>query len=158
MRQFRARPDGVSVTFTDGEANLLASVAGQLVDLLGASNDRAGDPALERLLPDGYRDNPEDAEEFRRFTQAELVDDKVAGARTIIETLTQRTVRGKVQLTLTDAEALAWLRSLNDLRLALAARLGIVDEYSSPRLDDDNYAIYLWLGQVQYSLLRAVDR
>jgi Domain of unknown function (DUF2017) len=158
VKKFKATPRGITVTFTHDEAELLANVAGQLEELLGDYQDRAGDAALERLLPDGYRDSAEDAEEFRRFTQTELVDEKVGGARTIVLSLTQRTVDGVVKLTLSSSDAFAWLRSLNDIRLALAARIGIVDESSVPPVIDNSYAIYLWLGQVQYSLLRAVDR
>jgi hypothetical protein len=158
VKKFKATPTGITVTFTHDEAELLADVARQLEDLLGGYEDRAGDAALERLLPDGYRDSAEDADEFRRFTQSELVDEKVAGARTIALSLTERAVGGLVKLTLSSSEAFAWLRSLNDIRLALAARIGIVDESYVPPVIDNSYAIYLWLGQVQYSLLRAVDR
>ena len=163
MKKFKATSAGITVTFSHDEAELLADAAGQLQTLLGGFEDRAGNAALERLLPDGYRDSAEDADEFRRFTQTELVDEKVAGAQAIIDALMQRTVGGKVELTLSPATAFAWLRSLNDIRLALAARIGIVDERSVPRIFTDGqvdnaYAIYLWLGQVQYSLVRAVDR
>jgi hypothetical protein len=158
VKRFKATPAGITVTFTHDEAEVLTDIARQLEALLAGYEDLAGDAALERLLPDGYRDNEEDAAEFRRFTQGELVDEKVAGARTIIESLTVRTVRGEVQLLLSAQEAFAWLRSLNDIRLALAARLGITDENWRPPQNDNDYAIYLWLGQVQYSLLRAVDR
>jgi hypothetical protein len=163
VKKFRATRAGITVTFSHDEAELLADVASQIQTLLGGYENRAGDAALERLLPDGYRDNAEDADEFRRFTQTELVDEKVAGAQEIISALAQRPVNGNVELTLSPASAFAWVRSLNDIRLALAARLGIVDEGSVPRVFerariDNDYAIYLWLGQVQYSLVRAVDR
>ena len=158
MKRFRATPAGITVSFTHDEAAALADMAAQLEALLGGYEQRDGDAALERLLPDGYRDNPEDAEEFRRYTQVELVDEKVASARIIIDSLARRTADGKVQLVLTSTEAFAWLRSLNDIRLALAARLGIVDDRFRPAINDNDYAIYAWLGQVQYSLLRAVDR
>jgi hypothetical protein len=59
---------------------------------------------------------------------------------------------------LSNSEAVAWLRSLNDIRLALAARMGIVDESFRPNFADNTFAIYTWLGGVQFALLRAVDR
>jgi hypothetical protein len=162
MKRIKVTPDGIRLTLNDTEAETLASVAGQLADLLGGVEDRVGDPALERLLPDGYRDNSEDADEFRRYTQTDLVDEKVAAARTIVDSLSARTDRGKgtVHVILSPTDAVAWLRSINDIRLALAARLGIADEYFRPEGDDDsyNYAIYVWLGQVQFVLLHAVDR
>ncbi len=158
MKRFKATTAGITVTFTHDEAEVLTDIARQLETLLAGCDDLAGDAALERLLPDGYRDNEEDAAEFRRFTQGDLVDEKVDGARTIIESLKARTAKGEVQLLLSAPQAFAWLRSLNDMRLALAARLGITDDNWRPAYDDNAYGIYLWLGQVQFSLLRAVDR
>jgi hypothetical protein len=158
VKRFKATPGGITVTFTYEEAEVLADLAAQLEELLGGQSDRLGDPALERLLPDGYRDSDEDAEEFRRFTQTELVDEKLAGARVVIESLSVRNSAAATQFILSSAEAFAWLRSLNDIRLALAARLGIVDDRFRPTPGDNDYGIYLWLGQVQFSLLRAVDR
>jgi Domain of unknown function (DUF2017) len=157
VKRVRATPDGLSLRFTEAEANLLSTVAQQTAELLTGYEDRDGDPALERLLPDGYRDNAEDAAEFRRFTQTELVDEKVAAALGIVDALKPRTEKGAAHVLLSQPEAVAWLRSLNDIRLALGARLGIVDETSRPTLDD-GYAAFLWLGQVQFLLLRAVDR
>ncbi len=157
MKRIKITPDGISVGLNRAEADLLADAAAQVAELLSGYEHRDGDPALERLLPDGYRDSAEDADEFRRFTQTELVDEKVAGARIILDALQVRTEDGAARLVLSQPDAFAWLRSLNDIRLALAARLGIVDEKSRPPLDD-TYAIYLWIGQLQYFLLRAVDR
>jgi hypothetical protein len=158
VKRVKVTPDGIRLVFNEAEAGMLVNVAEQLTDLLGGVENRAGDPALERLLPDGYRDNPEDAEEFRRYTETELVDEKVAAARLIVESLSAPRDKGIVRVTLSPADAIAWLRSLNDIRLAFAARLGIVDEDFRPERDDDNYTIYVWLGQVQFLLLHAVDR
>ena len=158
MKQFKASPAGITATFNEVEASVLRDLAEQLAVLLRAHDDRAGDSALVRLLPDGYRENADDAQEFRRFTETDLVDQKVEGAATIVSSLSGPAVKGRVRLTLSDAEAFAWLRSLNDIRLAMAARLGIEDDFYRPNPLDNDYAIYQWLGQVQFSLLRAVDR
>jgi hypothetical protein len=157
VKRIRVTPEGISLRFSAAEADLLASVAIQIAELLAGADDRDGDPALERLLPDGYRDNAENADEFRRFTQTELVDEKVAAALSIVDAVKPRTEKGAANVLLSAPESVAWLRSLNDIRLALAARLGIVDEQSRPPLDN-SYAIYMWLGQLQFLLLRAVDR
>ncbi|HEY1531518.1 MAG TPA: DUF2017 family protein [Galbitalea sp.] len=158
MKRPKATPNGIRLVFTRVEADLLSSVADQLVDLLGEADDHVGDAALERLLPDGYRGSAEDADEFRRFTQTELVDEKVAGAQAIVAGLASRAESGDAALMLSKEQATRWLRSINDIRLALASRLGIVDETFRPTPGDDNFAIYSWLGMVQWSLLRAVDR
>ena len=158
MKRVRVTPDGIRLVFNETEAEMLVEVAGQLADLLGDAEDRAADPALERLLPEAYRDSPADADEFRRYTQTELVDEKVASAHRIVDSLSAPPVKGLVHVTLSPTDAVVWLRSLNDIRLAFAAQLGIVDEDFRPQPEDDNYAIYVWLGNLQFVLLRAVDR
>jgi hypothetical protein len=158
MKRPKVTPDGIRLVFNAAEADMLSNLADQLAELLDGAEDQAGDPALTRLLPDGYRDSPDDADEFRRFTQSELVDEKVASAESIVASLAERTSAGGVQVLLTQPEAVSWLRSLNDIRLALAARMGIVNETYRPDFTDNTFAIYAWLGQVQFALLRAVDR
>jgi len=161
VKRVKSTPDGIQLHFNAAEADVLSDIAEQLVALLASVDDvddLSGDEALSRLLPDGYRDSPEDADEFRRFTQTELVDDKVAGAASIVGALSERDEVGRASPLLSPVEAVVWLRSLNDIRLAFAARLGIVSDDSIPQLDTNDYAIFRWLGEVQYLLLRAVDR
>ena len=110
----RHRRSGASVaTFTVFEADLLRSLAGQIIELLrnesatGAVQDDdplealmddtaqefAGptvapdDPVLARLFPTAYSDDEEAASDFRRFTEATLRDGKAAAAATIIDGL-----------------------------------------------------------------------
>ena len=74
-------------------------------------------PVLARLLPDAYRDDPDAAGEFRRFTESGLRSGKAQCAQTLLDTLPAS--GGRVKLTSQEAEA--WLRSLNDVRLALGS-------------------------------------
>jgi hypothetical protein len=158
VKRPKVTPEGIRLVFNSAEAGLLSNLAAQLAELLQGADDQVGDAALERLLPDGYRDSPDDAQEFRRFTQTELVDEKVTAAQGIVVALANRNATGTARVMLSTLEAVAWLRSLNDIRLALAARMGIVDESFRPTLTDNTFAIYTWLGSVQFALLRAVDR
>lgn len=79
------------------------------------------DPAVARLLPDGNREDPALAEEFRRMTEYGLRQRKRAGLRLAAAAL-QRDDR---PLRLTAEEAQSLLRGLTDLRLVLAERLGL---------------------------------
>jgi hypothetical protein len=103
----RRRGGGVVATFTGFEADLLRSLASQIVELL--RSERAGptsgddplermldmtgptsepeDPVLARLFPNAYRDDDEAAGEFRRFTEGALRDSKAQAAVGVIETL-----------------------------------------------------------------------
>ena len=101
------RSKRVIATFTGFEADLLRSLASQLVELLRneaavpdddrdpleAMMDFSGpttapdDPVLARLFPTAYPDDEEAAGEFRRFTEGALRDSKAAAACSIIDTL-----------------------------------------------------------------------
>ncbi|NYD42707.1 DUF2017 family protein [Nocardioides panaciterrulae] len=140
--------------FTGFEADLLRSLAGQLVELLRneaaqprddvdpfeALMDFSGpttepeDPVLARLFPTAYPGDEESASEFRRFTEGALRDGKAAAACTIIEGLEEAGLPPEltedglmIDVELDEPAAETWLRSFTDLRLALATRLGVED-------------------------------
>jgi hypothetical protein len=177
MRMFRRESGGlVGARFTAEEAGVLRQLALELLQLLdGAGTDAAADaaatdPALARLLPDAYRDDAEAAAEFRRFTSEDLAGRKMDNARAVVAALDgaeaprRFAALGEIAVRLDDAAALSWMRSLTDMRLALAARLGIDDEDEMApwaRMDPQSEAVrnvYDWLAAVQDGLVRAVDR
>ena len=117
------------------------------------------DPVLARLLPDGYRDDPEAAGEFRRYTEPALRSAKHQAAQEMLDTLPES--GGRIQLT--PDQALSWLKALNDVRLALGVRLGVTEEFEEQwgRLKPDDpqwsaFEVYAWLGAVQESLVQAM--
>lgn len=160
------RSGRVIAEFSGFEADLLRSLAGQLVELLRneaaeprdrdsfeAMMDFSGptsepeDPVLARLFPTAYTDDDEAAAEFRRFTEGSLRDGKSAAACTIIDGLeeaglpAQLTEEGlHIDVELDPPTAATWLRSFTDIRLALATRLGVEedDEEYWHRLPDDD--------------------
>jgi hypothetical protein len=165
VKPFRATADGVTVKLAGSDAQLLANLATQIAGLLAGRDELENDPAIERLLPDAYRDSDEDAAEFRRFTEEDLADDKIRRALGMAESLTPErdsdvASEGPVHVTLDPLAALDWMRTFTDIRLALATRLGIVDDTSAIMVDDESQltlAIYTWLGQLQWALVRTVD-
>jgi hypothetical protein len=127
---------------------------------LGDNPSPPEDPVVARLLPDAYRDDPEASGEFRRYTERSLRSEKVAAARTVLATLPPR--GGRVRLS--EPEAQAWLKALNDVRLALGTRLGVSDDFDDQvtdmRPDDPRSAavgIYQWLAFLQDSLVNALS-
>src|SRR2546429_7502 len=118
------------------------------------------DPVLARLLPDGYRDDPESAGEFRKYTEPALRSAKHQAAQEMLDTLPEE--GGRIQLT--QDQALSWLKALNDVRLALGVRLGVTEEFEEQwsRLKPDDpqwsaFEVYAWLGAVQESLVQALN-
>lgn len=158
MSGFLAIPgEGVRATFTPEEAELLSGLALQVASLIDNREGPGTDPALDRLLPDGYRDNDEYAAEFRRFTEEELAGAKVANALAVSDAVSAAPGH-PVAIELGDPEIDAWLRTLTDIRLALSVRLGIENE--SRPVDDEHellYAVYDWLGYLQETLVNAID-
>jgi hypothetical protein len=166
VKPFHNTADGITLKLAGSDAQLLANLATQIAGLLAGRDEVENDPAIERLLPDAYRDNDADAAEFRRFTEEELADDKIRRALGMAELLapdgrSDAASEGPVRLTLDVPTALDWMRTFTDIRLALATRLGIVDDTSPIMVDDESQftlAIYTWLGQLQWALVRTVDR
>jgi len=117
------------------------------------------DPVLARLLPDGYRDDPEAAGEFRKYTEPSLRSAKQQAALQLLDTLPD--AGGRIQLT--PEQAQAWLKALNDVRLALGIRLDVTEDFERQwaKLKRDDpawaaYEVYAWLGAVQESLVQAL--
>jgi hypothetical protein len=117
------------------------------------------DPVLARLLPDGYRDDPEAAGEFRKYTEPGLRSAKQQAALQMLDTLPDS--GGRIQLT--PEQAQAWLKALNDVRLALGIRLDVTEDFEQQwaKLKPDDpawaaYEVYAWLGAVQESLVQAL--
>jgi hypothetical protein len=160
VSRFRVTPRGISIKLAAPEASVLADLARQVAALIAGRADGPSDAALDRLLPSAYRDNDEQAAEFRHFTEDELADGKVLNALTMAETLEAPTADGHVRVTLDAADARSWLRSFTDIRLAIASRLDPENSETGPTGADDPYlfAVYNWLGSLQWSLVRAVDR
>jgi len=161
------RSGRIIATFTGFEADLLRSLAAQLVELLRneAAMPREGgdpfeammdftgptsepeDPVLARLFPTAYPEDEEAAAEFRRFTEGTLRDGKAAGASSIIDALEDAGLPPEltedglmIDVELEPPAAETWLRSFTDLRLALATRLEVEegDEERWQSLPDDD--------------------
>ena len=154
-------------TFSVFEADLLRSLAAQLVELLHNESavlkterdpleallDFSGpttepeDPVLRRLFPNAYREDGDAAAEFRRFTEGDLRDGKSRAAGTVIDVLEEAGLPAEptddditIDVELDEATALVWLRSLTDLRLALGTRLEVEEgdeEYWYSLPDED---------------------
>ncbi len=158
MRPFRAARGGDVVARLDpAEATVVGLLLDQLEQLLAADAEDVGDdPVLARLLPEGHRGDPEIAADYRELTESALRSGKADDLAVVRATLPA--AGGDVRL---DADqAAAWLRSTNDLRLALGTRLDIREDTEPPEEitgdEDQQLAVYYWLTAVQGSLVDAL--
>lgn len=164
MSMFRRNGDACVATFAPDEVRVLRKVASEVVGLLTDGFDH-DDPVVGRLFPAIYPDNPEDTAEFRLYTEGDLKTGKVDQAAAILAAL-PGDGGGEVRLDPEAAEA--WLRALNDARLAMGVRLDISDgtdlgeELDHAVLEDPNstrvyqLSVYAYLGYLQESLLNAL--
>ncbi|WP_375004140.1 DUF2017 domain-containing protein [Gordonia sp. PS3] len=167
------------------ECQLLASMVESITDLLNERAESAprdelseltgiqtghtrapDDVTLGRLLPDFHR--PDQEPELaagpiaadlngglRSVNEPQIIDAKLAAARTVLETLPS----GGGDVSLTESQADRWLTALTDIRLALGAMLGITDEPSKLPPDHPHAAhqdVYDWLSVVQGLLVEAL--
>jgi hypothetical protein len=192
MEPFRSvRGGGARAWLAAAEASLLRNLVGQIMTLVepGASDPQTSapetsdpsrpddlaaleemlyppgaaqtpeDPVLARLLPDAYSDDPEAAGEFRKYTEPGLRSAKQQVALQMLDTLPE--AGGRIQLT--SEQGQAWLKALNDVRLALGVRLDVTEDFEQQwaKLGRDDpqwaaYEVYAWLGAVQESLVQAL--
>jgi hypothetical protein len=161
---FRRTGDHCVARFSPDEVNVLRKVAAEVVELLTDGFDY-DDPVVDRLFPDVYPQRPEDSAEYRRYTEGELKTSKIDQAGAILAALPS-SGGGEVMLDVESSEA--WLRALNDVRLALGVRLQVQDETSlETELDEAvlrdptssrvyQLSVYAYLGYLQESLLEAL--
>ena len=157
MRPFRRKGDDVLARLEPAEAQIVGLLLDQLDQLLTADAlDVADDPVLARLLPEGHRGDPALAADYRELTESSLRSGKTDDLATVRATLPPD--GGEVRLDLDQAGA--WLRTSNDLRLALGTRLDVTDDTEPPEdftdERDHQLGVYYWLTAVQGSLVDAL--
>ena len=159
MKAFRPSRHQFVAVFDPDEASTLSGLASQVSELIEDRDARDGDPAVLRLLPDAYPDDAGASAEFRRFTADDLASRKCANARRIVADLAAASAATSATTVKVDAQAAqAWVRSLTDIRLTIAARLGIESEGDLGNESTELLALYDWLGFVQSSLVDCLDR
>jgi hypothetical protein len=155
VKPFRARGGQIVARVDPAEAKVLGLLLDQLEQILEAE-DLRGDPVVARLLPDGHRSDPELAADYREMTESALRGGKTDDLAMVRATLPD----GGGELRLDADQADAWLRTSNDLRLALGTRLDITEDTEPPddvtSEEEQQLAVYYWLTGLQGSLVDAL--
>lgn len=175
MRLFSKRFGRYVAVFEPAEATLLSDLVDQVRQMLAGRRAESSvdplakvtgmalapgtppdDPALARLLPDFHAADTELSAGLRMLREPDLIALKDSSAVALLDSLP----RGGGTVHLDGEVATAWIRALNDVRLALGVRLGITDdEFELPTgIDPEGvqsaiFATYRWLSAVQESLV-----
>jgi hypothetical protein len=144
---------GVEVQLPPGLRDVLRSLCDQLETLL-TTEDPSSDPALARLSPAAYPDDPLRELEFEQMAGDDLAAGRLAALRELRDTAAADV--------LDEDQALAWLRTLNDLRLVLGTRLDVteesgVEDFAADEATSAAFELYGALGMIQGELLLAID-
>jgi hypothetical protein len=165
---------GVEIALEEVEVALLLSLAAQMAEFVAPrplesedplaalvgidpSAQMSDDPALQRLLPDAYADDPDASAQFRRFTERDLREAKVRNALSVTEQLA-----GSPSSVVVTGDAIPpWLGFLNDTRLTLGTRLELSEDNHDELADLPEsdpraglFQVYDWLTFLQESIVQ----
>lgn len=194
MKRFHRRGRHHVARFEPAEVELLTSLVSQLVELLAehpaaaqpepppveaggdpfalweqdlsAEPDQPeehDDPVLQRLFPNAYPHDPQASADFRRFTERDARTAKTRAAQVVLAGL-EASRGGRDPVSVPSGDVDAWLKTLTNLRLSIATRLGITDAESADELtqlpDGDPrafmYGVYEWLAFAQETLVQSL--
>lgn len=118
---------GWKITLDTEERALLVRLMGELRSLLTGPDDNE---LLRRLFPVAYPEDEEKEAEYQRLMREELVTSRLSA----IETVT--TVLDPDHGLLDEPQTIAFMQSINAIRLVLGSMLGITDDESADLAED----------------------
>ena len=132
-------PGGYQVNLTKPEQRVVMDSMDELRVMLADH-----DPATRRLFPTAYVEHPELDAEYQR-----LVGDDLRQGQLDALDVVERTIDGQV---IDRAEAEAWMRAVNGVRLALGTRLDVSEE-PPEALDADDPDLH---DRIAYEVLNMI--
>jgi hypothetical protein len=131
-RRFKASDDGcVEVRLSPQEREVLRGLADELATML----DNPTDPALRRLFPPSYTEDPVHEAAYQMMMGDDLRQRHLGAARQLAESADVER--------LDPEQANAWLQSLNGVRLVLGTRLDVTED-GPVRVSRDDPNLPLW--------------
>jgi hypothetical protein len=141
-------PEGVLVTLTPDDVSFLSEIP----EVLESLGHPSVDPAAARLRAPVYLEDDDASEEWWRLMADEFKQSRAAD-RSAFSLILEASVAGTVASV---AEAEAFLRVLNEGRLAIAARLEVEEEGDLEKLDEDEQEVLDYLASIQQLLVIAL--
>ncbi|HUS42122.1 MAG TPA: DUF2017 family protein [Ilumatobacteraceae bacterium] len=119
---------GWRINLDTDERNLLLRLMGELRALITGPDDNE---LLQRLFPVAYPDDDEKEEEYQRLMREELVASRLSA----IESVSRTVDPANAKALLDEGETIAFMQSINAIRLVLGSMLGITDDESADDAD-----------------------
>jgi hypothetical protein len=149
----RTRRGDFELRLSPDERTILRGLPDQLRSLI-ENEDPTSDPAMARLYPPAYEDDPIRNLEFERMAGDDLTSQRLSSISAM---------EGSIDADLlSEEQLLSWLGVLNDLRLVLGTRLEITEETTEedfaagdPRAS--TFALYGYLTWLVDAIVRALD-
>lgn len=149
----RTRRGDFELRLSPDERTILRGLPDQLRNLI-ENEDPTSDPAMARLYPPAYEDDPIRNLEFERMAGDDLTSQRLSSINAM---------EGSIDADLlSEEQLLSWLGVLNDLRLVLGTRLEITEETTEedfaagdPRAS--TFALYGYLTWLVDAIVRALD-
>jgi hypothetical protein len=176
LEVFQSTSGSVGFVLTGFECELLGSLVTQLGTLVSGSGQLPedgdafakwqqelsglspmdfSDPAVARLFPDAYRDDPVAASEFLRLTETERRLELIRAVNLVLADVSDAPeTAGGHRVQLPPDHLAPWLKAVNALRLTLSVRLGVQSQADVDALESLSpqtpqgylYQLYQWLA------------
>ena len=147
----RAATDGFDLNLPEAERDLLAHLLPQIREVVQSPDEERA----RRLFPTAYPDDIERDAEYHRFMREELVASRLAALEQFEKTAKADHVD--------EAALLAWMQSINSVRLVLGTLLGVTEDHDLDDLTQDDpqfaeYALYGYLSALLEEIVDALSR
>jgi hypothetical protein len=131
------------------ERDVLRSLPSQLRQLL-----QSDDPALLRLFPPAYAEDPDREDEYRRLMKEELLSRRLEALAVFEETVDAKR--------LNEEQLNVWMRVINDLRLVFGTILDVSEDEDPDSFSDDDpqaamRSLYWYLAVLLESSIEALQ-
>jgi Domain of unknown function (DUF2017) len=134
------------------ERQLLAHLLPQVKELV-SSPPEASDGRIRRLFPVAYATDPERDAEYQHFMRDELVTSRLAAIDTVLATVDAKE--------LSEDQLMAWMRSVNSIRLVLGTMLDVREDPDEDDIAPDDplfgeHALYNYLSFLLETIIEAL--
>ena len=148
----QAVDDGWRLNLDFEERSLLVRLMDELRALLTSTDDN---PLLNRLFPTAYPDDEEKEAEYQRLMREELVASRLASINLVTSLL-----EPEAPPVFDEERTIAFMQSINAIRLVLGTLLGITDDDSADAADESTspeHQLYDFLSWLLEWTVRALS-